>query len=160
MNKLCKTCILGDKIKRVCGLSNVPIDPDKDFCSHHATSIEQMNKCEICGNPILITGELLAQDDEGNWHIYCRNCDRLLKTCQSCNKYQICAFETDPNPMPKVVVKTIQQGNAVMQAQVKNEERIKLFCHSCACWDEECGCLKEFNMGCEKKNNFWTSRKS
>ena len=69
-----------------------------------------------------------------------------------------CEFITNPDPMPQVVMKTVRQGNMMMQTQVKNEERVQKFCPSCCCWDKNHGCMKEFNIGCINKQDFWTSR--
>lgn len=152
----CNTCILSDKNKKICQINGIRINLEEDFCSHHSTELE---KCEICGQFMLPQGIWFEQDEEnGIWHKFCGNCNKLLNTCQACDKFNICPFETDPDPMPKVVVKTIRQGNMTMQTQVKNEERIKKFCHSCNCWNEECGCMKTFNIGCDKKSKFWSSR--
>ena len=147
MSKFCNTCGLANRSRKQCRLSGIPIDLNKDFCSHY---VYDPNTCEICHNPVLNTTSVLELDDNGNWHIYCPNCINLLKTCQVCRSFQSCAFETDPNPLPKVVTKTVRQGNMVMQAQVKNEERVKALCHTCCCWNEEYGCMKEFNQRCDK----------
>lgn len=115
-----------------------------------------MEYCEICGYPMELVGSFLEQDSEGEWHQYCARCAELLKTCQAC--FAPCEFETNPDPMPKFVMKTVRQGNMMMQTQVKNEERVQKFCSSCCCWDENHGCMKEFNVGCINKQDFWTSR--
>ena len=155
MNKTCNTCLLGDKIQKRCRLSGIPIDPEKDFCSHYTDSLEN---CEICGHPMLTEGSFIEQDDNGVWHQYCSNCAKLLQTCQTCSNP--CEFESNPDPMPKVVIKTVRQGNMQMQTQVMNPERIQKFCPSCNCYDEEVGCKRVFNDSCCKKPNFWSSRNS
>lgn len=149
----CNTCVYGDKIKKVCLYYGTHIDLDKDFCSKHA---KEINYCEVCGQAMMIVGSFLEQDSNGVWHQYCARCAELLKTCQTCSAP--CEFQTNPDPMPKVVMKTVRQGNMVMQTQVKNEERVQKFCPSCCCWDENHGCMKEFNVGCINKQDFWTSR--
>ena len=151
MKNTCETCVLGDKNQKVCRLYGTPIEPSKDFCSKHSVDLQP---CEICGRPML-GGKLAEKDDNGVWHWFCLHCNQLLGTCQSCNKFESCKFETDPNPLPKVVMKTVRQGNMVMQTQIKNEERIKALCPTCDCWNEEFGCLKELNEGCNKKSKFW-----
>ena len=113
-----------------------------------------MNNCEICGQPIgRLAGTILEQDSKEVWHIYCARCAELLKTCQACSAP--CEFETNPDPMPKVVMKTIKQGNMVMQAQVMNPDRVNKFCPNCFCYDEDNGCKRQFNIGCDKQISFW-----
>lgn len=152
----CNTCALANRVQKTCCLKGIPIDLEKDYCSKHTTSL---NTCEICGSAIVPGTELIECDETGKPHIYCRNCLTFLKSCASCPK-QYCAFNEDPDPMPKIVIREVRQGNMVMKGQVINEERVKMFCTSCHCWSTEFGCLKKLNHGCDKKPNFWSSRKS
>lgn len=156
--KFCNTCACCDKIKEMCLYYGTHIDIAKDFCSKHADSLEF---CDICGKPI-VTSSFLQQDDEGNWVKICNQCNNLLNTCQLCTCAHVCEFETNPDPMPKTIVKTIQQGNMVMQTQIKNPDRIAKFCYGCPCWmgDGIDACGKEFNIGCCKQNIKISSRKS
>lgn len=146
MIKYCNECLLSDKIKSICLLTNIPIELESDYCSQHK---EQLLPCTICGRPMLSPG-YYEYAPEGHLLHYCQSCHSLLNTCQVCSNVRHCEFETNPDPMPKVVMQTIRQGNAVMQMQVKNEERVKKFCHSCRCWmaDGIDACGKEFNIGC------------
>lgn len=155
MTQNCQTCFFAEKNQLVCRLSGLPIDLTKDGCSHHRREVDY---CEICRKPMLPQGTITECDKNGEFHHFCGQCNVFLLSCKSCGNNSICLFETDPNPMPKVVMKVVQQGNMRMQAQVKNEEREKLLCVKCDCWNEEYGCMKEFNIGCTKKTDFWTSR--
>lgn len=154
----CRTCCLSEKTKSVCLRTRTPIDLDEDFCSQHA---ENLPICEVCHS--YITGPVfMEQDSNGDWHQTCGNCSKAIGTCQACPRIRECEFETNPDPMPKVVMKTVQQGNMTMQTQARNEERVKKFCHSCECWmaDDINACAKDFNLGCNKKPEFWTGRSS
>ena len=153
MIKYCSTCRLHDKTKKVCLLFGMPMQ-DTDYCSKHA---DKITLCDICGQPLLGT-TYVEYDDEGECHQYCERCHQAFNTCQLCSSFQKCEFQTNPDPMPQVVMKTVRQGNMMMQTQVKNEERVQKFCPSCCCWDENHGCMKEFNVGCINKQDFWTSR--
>lgn len=157
MIKYCNTCLLSDKEKQVCLLSGIPIDLDKDFCSKHT---KETTPCDICGRA-MIKPDYFEYDCEGNLHQYCERCHQMYHTCQLCPNCQKCEFETNPDPMPKFIMKTTQQGNMIMQAQVRNEERVKKFCHSCVCWlaDGVDACGKTFNVGCYKQPNFWNDEK-
>lgn len=155
MARSCKTCMLCNKQKSICLLNGATVKMEIDDCSKHS---KYLDYCDICRSPVLPDGLVIEEDENGELHTICGRCNQALSTCQSCKQFQICPFETDPNPLPKVVMKTIRQGNMMMQTQIKNEERVKALCHTCGCWSEECGCMKEFNVGCDKKSNFWTSR--
>ena len=149
--KYCRTCRLSDKDKQVCLLFGIPVNLDIDYCSKHA---DEIISCNICGAHMITPG-FVQEDAEGNWLKYCDRCNQLFNTCQLCSHARTCEFETNPDPMPKVIVKTVQQGNMVMQAQVKNPDRIAKFCHNCICWlsDGIDACGKEFNIGCYKQDN-------
>ena len=154
--KYCETCKVCVKEKGICqrhGIA-IPVDLKKDYCSKH---VDEIIICEVCRQPMIPPG-IIEVDKDGNVHQFCDRCNQLMKTCATCPKVQYCAFDMDPNPMPKVVMQTVQQGNMTMQSQIKNPERIKLFCHSCKCWNEDAGCFREYNIGCIKKPDFWTGR--
>lgn len=146
--KYCQTCELRHREQNVCRLTGFLIDPEKDFCSKHA---DEIIPCDICGQPLL-GSTYVEYDGEGNLLQYCKRCHQLFNTCQLCEHAIVCEFETNLDPMPKVVMKTVRQGNMMMQTQVKNEERVRKFCPTCACYDENHGCMKEFNTGCYKQN--------
>lgn len=86
--------------------------------------------CDYCGNPAST-----VVDSEGNCS--CVNCCQKFYTCIMCTKVHECEFETNPSPLPKVVMQTIRRGPAVMQTQVRNPQRIAEFCHKCQCWNSE-----------------------
>lgn len=152
MTKYCNTCGFKDEQRSLCLVYNRQIDLDKDFCSLHQ---EEPTKCDICGNLMLKDGAIIDITEENNSLIYCGKCHQLMRTCQLCCNYEKCEFETNPSPIPKVVVKTIQQGNMTVQIEVKNEERIKLLCVECPCYDGALGCKKDFNASCEKIKFPW-----
>ena len=93
--------------------------------------------CNYCGKPAST-----VVDSEGNCS--CVNCYQQFYTCRMCENGSMCEFETNPSPLPKVVVQTIRQGPVTMQTQVKNPQRIEEFCQKCLCWNsEENYCGKE-----------------
>ena len=155
MIKYCRTCSYFDKNKEICALSGLPMDGDKDYCSKHT---DEFLRCEVCGNIMFTLGSIIEIDNNGECHQYCARCRELLRTCQTCSAP--CEFETNPDPMPKVVMKTVRQGNMQMQAQIMNPERVEKFCLICGCYEEGIGCKRQFNVGCDKKTEFWTSRNS
>ena len=147
LKKFCKSCVILDKEHNACGLSNLIVDPEKDSCTQHRT---EFTYCDMCRSPIIggsyveVVGDKVFQ--------YCGRCNAAIGTCATCKEVVDCRFETDTScHLPKVVMKTIRQGNMMAQTQVKNEERVKIVCPSCNCWDEENGgCLREFSVGCSK----------
>jgi hypothetical protein len=148
--KYCETCRLCNKQQKQCGLSGLPVDPATDYCSKYDESVII---CDVCHNPLLVTNSFIRYEGEKTL-LLCQRCNFLYKSCQSCQKARECEFETNPNPLPKMVMKTLRQGNTVMQIQTKNEERVKLFCLNCACWLEDCeACGKEFGIGCNSHSS-------
>ena len=145
--KYCNTCRLYDKMQGICGLKGMKMNGEIDFCSKHT---DYLKVCCICNNIMLEPGYIECSTEEPI--LMCERCHQAYNTCQMCPRFKVCEFQTNPDPMPQVVMKTIRQGNAVMQIQVKNEERVKKFCPSCECWDENHGCMKEYNIGCYKRD--------
>ena len=79
----------------------------------------------------------------------CKKCISALGTCGACEKVRECLFETSSVNLPKVVVKTIQNGNVQMQTQIKNPDRIAQTCTYCSCWNsEENYCMREIDHAC------------
>lgn len=99
-------------------------------------------ECFLCGNP---NPEVSIYSGDGTFiKMLCERCSYIPAQCGLCEKAKICPFETEQIDLPKVVMKTIRQGNAVMQIEIKNPERIEETCKkSCPCFSEELGCLKE-----------------
>jgi hypothetical protein len=138
--KTCETCGFRSPNGKTCLI----FQTEMQYCSKHE---ENPEKCSICGNLMIKNTSIYDSDKE---IVICQNCNQMMKTCRFClNQY--CAFEQDPNPMPKVVVQTIQQGNMTMQMQIRNPEREKMFCLTCNCYLEEFGCMRQLNQGCEKQ---------
>lgn len=142
--KLCKTCGYLHPQQPICQLRGEQVDPNADFCSKHQV-VYEVETCAICGQPIYNTNLLLDVQEDGSVRYIHLACGRALNTCSTCKHRGRCEFETNPDPMPKVVMQTVRQGNMVMQTQVRNPDRIRKFCHECPCFDPENECLKQFN---------------
>ncbi len=140
-NKICGKCAYHDPRAGICVLRKCQVT-DSDYCSSYTNT---PTVCATCQTYIL--GRAFLHETRNGYIEVCERCTRALPTCAGCINGAHCAFEEDPNPMPKVVMQTIRQGNAVMQTQVRNPERVKLFCEKCSCWDsEDKACNREF--GC------------
>ena len=95
-------------------------------------------QCSYCGSP-----NPPVVNQEGT-EFYCVRCFNLFGTCAMCVHAEICPFETDPSPLPKVVVVQEQRGNMRIQQQIMNPERVNETCRkSCPCFSEEFACLKQ-----------------
>jgi hypothetical protein len=128
----------------------------KEGCPYFTS---ELHLCDVCGNHISQNAIIDNTDDV--CHVVCPQCGQGLDMCATCIQYKRCAFQQDTScPEPPQIMKQMRQGNMVMQTQTRNEEREKKFCHSCICWSEECGCLKNFNIGCINRPDFFTSRNS
>ena len=156
--KTCSTCHLAALSQNRCQLTGLPISAD-DFCSRHTT--EALGVCYSCHRPLLPEGTTLVKGDD-SYLIFCQECASKLSSCAFCRKAQTCEFETNPDPMPKIIIQQAQKNNnVVMQFQVKNPERIKKFCYFCCCWNaEEEVCFKECGIGCIEHEPVFSHEKS
>lgn len=137
--KYCRTCAWLDSESHGCKLKRILVDPDKDFCSKHATSI---NTCDYCGGPVNVP--IVDMDENGNIYLSCERCLHKSGTCAVCVSSQDCAFITDPSPIPKILRKQIKQGNIYLETDVMNPERIEITCKvNCPCWSADFGCGKQ-----------------
>ena len=137
MSQTCNSCVLKTQDGFHCDLTNWEIKPLEDSCFRHTRSF---TSCELCNMPI--TGKKYLEFINDEYHVLCASCSSKMYTCQLCGEGQQCLFLTDPSPIPKTIMKTIQQGNMVMQTQVRNPEREKITCTKCICWIES-ECQKE-----------------
>ena len=139
-NKNCAGCGYHDPRAGICVLYKREVI-DEDYCSSYSSS---PTVCATCQS--YIAGRAFLYETPKGYIEVCGRCTRALPTCAGCKNGIYCAFEEDPNPMPKVVMQTIRQGNAVMQTQVRNPERVRLLCENCPCWNtEDKVCNREFN---------------
>ena len=97
--------------------------------SSNYLNITNRNEIDIKG-----VKDILSYDDE---KVICPNCHHSRSVCGSCIHSTTCLFETDPDPMPKVVVQQMRNGNTVIQQQVRNPAREEKFCKNCKCYNEE-----------------------
>lgn len=140
----CNSCALTTQDGYHCAITSSEVKPFEDSCSRHTRTV---TFCEICNMPIL--GNKYIELIGDVFHVICTTCNSKMYTCQLCNKGQECLFLTDPSSIPKMINKTIRQGNMIMQTQVRNPEREKITCHKCNCWiddmcQKECGRCKNF----------------
>lgn len=136
MINYCKTCGWANLKANVCSRTGLQIDPAADFCSKHTTNLFY---CDFCGN---VASPPIIDYDK----ILCSNCNSLSGTCAACKKNDYCAFEEDPDPMPRVISREIQRGPIITVAQVPNPERIEKFCKpTCPCFDPSFGCSRQYN---------------
>ena len=147
LDKYCKTCALRNPSAPKCQLTGLNIHPNDPACAHYVTSLVE---CGICKTK-LAEGQVIDATNPADVFYICKNCEEKLGTCATCEKARNCLFETDPSSLPKMIPQTIRQGNAVMQTQVKNPERVKITCkEKCACYNAEMGCLREVSQCCDK----------
>ena len=150
-NKKCGNCILYVQSQNICQLTNQSIDKEKDYCSKHLTQ-DDVFTCDICSKLCVPFDDVIVNIDGNNFKHLCSNCSATIKTCRVCENMPKCPFETDPNPIPKVIIQEQQFGNGKVQTQIKNPEREKLFCHDCCCWNtDENVCMKDTGFECKNK---------
>ena len=114
-------------------------------------------QCETCRRP---TEQQVLCPDGDNWHILCPNCASQLNTCSFCKKVNVCTFETDPSPLPKMVQKQIRQGPMISVTTEMNPERIRQTCEKgCDCFDANFGCMRQFHY-CERIDHVYDDSKA
>lgn len=147
LTKYCKNCALRNPNAPKCQLTGLDIQRGDTGCAHYVTHLDE---CGICKSK-MPRGQLVDVTNPADIFYICPKCEEKIGTCVTCEKSRFCSFESDSSTLPKVTMQTIRQGNAVMQTQVRNPERIKITCaKNCACYDAEIGCLREEAMCCDK----------
>lgn len=142
----CGSCALRSQDGTRCGLTGMPIDLEKDFCSKAQKTPEV---CDICGR--FIADNSIIDVVNKTIHIICQNCYSKFGTCTLCDSNGYCDFQENPIQISPIAQKKIQQGPMVMMTQVMNPERIKATCEkNCGCFDPEIGCLRQNGTGCNK----------
>ena len=132
----CNDCI----INQSCSLR--AIDPSN--CKNPITTANLFT-CDICGRQYL-PHQATVEAHTGK--VICPNCAQFMMACGSCKFSEGCAFDTDPSPIPKVVMQTIQQGNMRIQQQVRNPAREEITCKKCKCYNEEFHCMRTYLSRC------------
>ena len=123
-----------------CTLLRRPASPDLSSCPAHISK-DKIGPCDFCKTPSTLSIAIAAN----NTYLLCPNCFSSLGTCKSCANQLTCSFETDPNPLPKLIQQRIQQGNITQVVTVRNPERIAALCTSCSCYNPEGYCNRECN---------------
>lgn len=118
----------------ICQLMREPA-PEDCKCPHYTAA--PLNQCVFC-KQITLDGVFILNKEDKPFPI-CKNCSTAFGTCRACQESAECRFQSDPSPIPPVIMETRQQGNMVIQQQVINPERVKITCALCECWSgEEC----------------------
>ena len=148
--KKCRKCGYVDLAQSKCKVTGRKVDLDKDQCS---TFNDDPRRCDVC-HGLMVTGGIV-EEVNGNYYTLCPKCSDAISECFGCEHSETCVFESDPSPLPKMVMRQVQQGNAIMQTQMRNPDREKCTCALyCKCWDGETkSCNREFNICPEHKLN-------
>lgn len=145
----CGKCTWYDKSRSVCRIFNLETDAEKDVCFSFAS---EALVCPICGREFPRKFGVVEVKDNDYCEIICKECADKMGTCFTCKHKEGCLMSENPEHIPPYVVKTIRQGNMVMQRQVPNEELINKTCKSgCACCipeDYGSGCGRNLNSTC------------
>lgn len=111
--------------------------------------------CPLCGN--MIVQPIIHYRNEKcdtNPLYLCPQCAQTSGTCNFCMYKNTCRFETDSNIKEEKYINRViknQQGQPVMNQQIKNPERMKKTCaDGCNCYhDEQCCKTQEMNYWCK-----------
>ena len=151
MRRICGNCALKAIQGGVCPYFNQAFDGEEAGCPMFTTKVEH---CDICGSYLVHGG--VIQEDEDCIHLICEQC-AVAPPCGTCVCKGECGFQTDRScTEPHMVNVRQQQGNMVVQTQIKNPKRIEATCKkSCPCWFDEIGCIKDFGTGCLQYKTNW-----
>lgn len=136
--KKCSSCGLFNPRVSACALTNRKVNPTEDFCSSHQGEVI---RCERCNS---ITLNATWAPDGNDWHVLCSECAAALSSCKFCRFGSECAFETDPDPLPRFITQTQRTPMGITQTQIRNPEREQKFCSTCRCGSPD---------GCNKNNS-------
>lgn len=140
MKDKCASCAYWQPEQQICVALNQPRQK-RDFCSFHTTDPKV---CATCGKFIL--GNYNYNEVNGQYIMVCEACQQALSTCAGCKTGNVCSFESDPSPLPKMIQQNMRQGNMIIQTTVRNPERVRLLCEKCPCFNHEGSfCNREFN---------------
>lgn len=141
MTFLCKNCayLLSNGACPIVGYSP---DPNQPVCNSFS---DTKYICKVCHNPIFHKQMII--DDKGN--TYCDKCFAKLGTCANCEQNVNCAFNDSPDT-PKMIQKREIVGNMQAVTNVRNPDIVEKTCKKgCSCFNEENGCMRDFNC-CDK----------
>lgn len=131
----CRECVLRNDV--ICLVSQRPVDLSKPVCQWGRRA-DTIQTCEICGNQF---ESLIIDMTYNKPHFICEGCLSKYYTCYTCKQQIFCGFTADQNS-PDYVMRRFQQGNQIIQTQVRNPDKIDIYCKKCKCWDN--GCMKEW----------------
>lgn len=126
---------------KICVIDQQPHEPDY-FCGNHTN---QPTVCDMCGKILLDRRGIIIQSND-TYMIFCEDCYNALGRCSTCK--QQCSLDKD-NTMPHTVMKTIRQGNMVMQAPVLNPDLVAKHCPRCNCYHDN-QCSRRNSSSCDR----------
>lgn len=139
----CKNCAMKDPDANSCKLTKWEVKPDTDSCPQFIDA-NHLAVCASCGVMGPEKAFIYLTDKEV---FVCPQCQAALGTCNECGEAQVCEYETNASPLPKLIPCQVRQGNMIMTTQARNPEREKITCQAgCKCYDKEYGCQR--NEGC------------
>lgn len=143
MTFYCKNCayLLSNG---ACPIAGYSPDPNQPVCNSFS---DTKYICKVCHNPIFHKQMII--DDKGN--TYCDKCFAKLSTCANCEQNVNCAFDASPDT-PKMIQKREIVGNMQAVTNVRNPDIVEKTCKKgCSCFNEENGCMRDFNCCDELK---------
>ena len=135
--KSCATCIYVERASCECARLQTKVDLQADICPFYS-NVPYI--CAVCNR--IGSAEDIFIDSKTNKYL-CGDCLAAASTCKLCANATSCDFESNPSPLPKVVMQNIRQGNMMIQTQVRNPERVKITCaNGCICYQNSV-CMRQ-----------------
>lgn len=142
----CGKCAWYDTSRSLCRVFGLKTDAQKDTCFSFAA---EALFCPICGKEFPHKLSVIEYRNNNKYDIICQDCSAKIGTCFTCKNNKGCLMSENPENIPPYIVKTIRQGNMVVQRQVPNDELVDKTCKSgCACCISE-----EYGSGCGRSLN-------
>ena len=148
----CNEC--GLRNDNTCLIARRPIENLSSTACPWGRRASSIRTCEVCNQRF----ESVIIDMTTNTpHFICENCLKERCTCNSCTQQMFCGFLAD-QMTPDYVLRQFRNGNQVIQTQVKNPDKIEIYCKVCKCWNkEQLYCMKEWGS-CEhyEERHIWS----
>lgn len=130
MKKTCNSCVFAINGKTTCAIYKALINPDRDICPRHQSTVEI---CQVCGQ-VMLRGTGTYSQDLKIWA--CNECAPHLYTCATCKHRKEapdCVMRQYQGPKPVLIKVNQRQGPFTLQSTQINPEVLDEVCLTCTC---------------------------
>lgn len=139
MKMTCKECVLRNGNN--CLVARRMVEDLSSAACPWGRRADSIRTCEKCGQQF---ESLLIDMTSNTPHFICEACLKSYNTCNSCSQQIFCGFSADQRT-PDYVMRQFRNGNQIIQTQIKNPDKIEIYCKGCKCWNKDNEyCMKEW----------------